>query len=252
MTMKPFPIARRLTLAHTPHLLADADGVLSAADLGVVTQASDLVRAVRSRCAAQLRRSRRRQQDLLARQRAACESMVLARAAQLSQQLQDERRGVRDTAATLVAQVARDALQRLMVELPDAWPAQSSVQLVLAEWSALSLKEEATVQLHPADLPLIAPLRPDLPWTLVPDPSLPRGACVLSHSAGTVRADFHANLQALRTALQSVPLTPPSAESAESTESTESAPLPTESASERASVPSPGPAPASPLSEHSP
>lgn len=246
MTMKPFPIARRLTLAHTPHLLADADGVLSAADLGVVTQASDLVRAVRSRCAAQLRRSRRRQQDLLARQRAACESMVLARAAQLSQQLQDERRGVRDTAATLVAQVARDALQRLMVELPDAWPAQSSVQLVLAEWSALSLKEEATVHLHPADLPLIAPLRPDLPWTLVPDPSLPRGACVLSHSAGTVRADFHANLQALSTALQSVPLAPPSADSAES------APLPTESASERASVPSPGPAPASPLSEHSP
>ncbi len=208
VTMKPIPIARRLTLAHTPHLLADADGVLSAADLGAVSHASDLVRAVRSRCAARLRRTRRLQQERLARQRAACEAMVLSRAAQLSQQLQEERRGVRDAAATLVAQVARDALQRLMVELPDAWPAQSSVQLVLAEWSALALKEEATVSLHPADLPLITPLRADLPWTLAADPSLPRGACVLSHSAGTVRADFHANVQALSAALQSVPVPP--------------------------------------------
>lgn len=252
MTMKPFAITRRLTLAHTPHLLADADGVLSAANLGAVTQASDLVRAVRSRCAAQLRRSRRRQREQLDRQRAACESMVLARVAQLSQQLQDERRGVRDTAATLVAQVARDALQRLMVELPEAWPAQSSVQLVLAEWSALSLREEATVNLHPADLPLIAPLRPDLPWRLVPDPSQPRGACVLSHSAGTVRADFHANLQALSTALQSVSLTPSSTTCMTGTTDPTRTDLPPERPSESASSPPPGPTPASSPFEPSP
>ena len=195
------PIARRLSLAATPHLLADADGVLSAADLQTVTEASALVAAVRARCAAHLRSTRRRQRERLARQQAACESGVLSRVAQLSQQLQEERRSVRETAATLVARVARDALQRLMVQLPEAWPAQSSVQLVLAEWSTLGLKDEATVHLHPDDLPLIAPLRPDIPWTVAPDASLPRGVCVLSHSAGTVRADFHANLEALKTAL---------------------------------------------------
>ncbi|MBB3194450.1 FliH/SctL family protein [Roseateles terrae] len=208
--MKLMPVTRRLSLAATPHLLADADGVLSAADLETVTEASALVAAVRARCAAHLRASRRRQQQRLARQRAACESGVLSRMARLSQQLQDERRHVRETAATLVARVARDALQRLMVELPEAWPAQSSVQLVLAEWSTLGLKDEATVHLHPDDLPLIAPLRPDIPWTVAADASLPRGVCVLSHSAGTVRADFHANLEALKAALNAASRSDPS------------------------------------------
>ncbi|WAC75175.1 FliH/SctL family protein [Roseateles sp. SL47] len=208
-TMKPLSITRRYRLADTPHRLADADGVLSAASLGAVSEASALVAQVRGRCAAHLRALRQRQQRYLTRQRAACEADVLARAAQLSQQLQDERRKVRETAAALVAQVARDALKRLMVELPEAWPARSSVQLVLAEWTSLELKDEAVLHLHPDDLALMAPDRSPLPWTLMADPKLPRGACVLSHAAGTVRADFQANVEALQAALSPASTPPP-------------------------------------------
>ena len=203
--MKPIAVARRYCLADTPHLLADEDGVVPASALAVVADTGRLVSEVRRRCAARLRASRRRHQDQLRQQRSACEAGVLARAAELSRALQAERLALSDTAADLVSQVARDALRRLMVQLPDAWPAQSSVQLALSEWSSLQLKDEAVLHVHPDDLPLLPPKDAQAPWTVAADPALARGACVLTHSAGTVHADFHTNLEALQAALNQLP-----------------------------------------------
>ncbi|SEK51704.1 Flagellar biosynthesis/type III secretory pathway protein FliH [Roseateles sp. YR242] len=199
--MNPNWITRRHRLAGTHHHLEDEDGVLSAEALQVVVKAADLTGAVRARCAARLRAARARQREQLFRQREACEARVLAEVALLSRSLQNERRDLRASASDLVAQVARDALKRLMLALPEAWPVQSSVELVLDEWGAMKLKDEAVVHVHPDDLPMVAPAGKEAPWTFEADASIARGSCVLTHSAGTVQADFQANVTALHAAL---------------------------------------------------
>lgn len=233
--MNPRWIAHRYPLADVPHRLDD-DGVVPRESLAIVRDASTLIRRTRHACAGRLRRARRLHQDGARR---AMESLqaraqvveqeareaVLGEAVQLLNQLRQERIALRQTVHALAADVIRQAAQRLLLEVPADWPIASSVELVLADWQALELKDEFAVRVHPEDLALVSQLsagqsppafdaaaaRPStlvaalgVRWSVRPDASLHRGECVLRHSAGSIHADFPMNVSALCAALTSL------------------------------------------------
>ncbi len=92
-------------------------------------------------------------------------------------------------------QAIKITVQQLLLSVPPDWPARSSMNLLLQQWSGHG---EAILMFNPQDL---IQLQQSLPVNLKnisrPDPSLNSGQCLLRTSHADIRADYKLNVESM-------------------------------------------------------
>lgn len=188
--------------------------VLRRESLAVVRSVDELVVATRGACARHLRSARRRMKELrhqarladseaIALQRADAERDALVSLAAVSAALNEERKRLLDGAAALMSELARQTVKQLLLDVPHDWAARSSVGLLRDAWKTLTSDDEARLRVHPDAVSAVQAMAAEAGWSLTADATLARGHCVLVHAAGTLHADFSANVCALLNAVSS-------------------------------------------------
>jgi len=196
----PRPIVRKEML----HALRNADGLLQ---------------ATREQCDHLLAEARHQAAVIHLEAALEAQRQAWAHADSLMAALNAERERLMAEAEGMLAQIARSALQRLLIDVPAHWPAMSSVRLAMQEWQSNAETGEATLQVHPDDADAArSAVRPDARWKIVPDIAVERGACVLSYGQASARVSFDANVLGLiETLQQDTPATTPPPSSKDAT-----------------------------------
>lgn len=109
--------------------------------------------------------------------------------------LQQAQEKLLDAVGILAVELAGQAFERLVVDMPPAERIAAAVRRVREE--APSKLGSAVAWMHPEDQPLIG----DCPWEVRTDPRLARGACRLEASSGEWKAGFALAASALSDAL---------------------------------------------------
>ena len=206
------PISRRYRLEGLGPA-AGSTPIVRRSMLNAIRSADRLLEAVKQRSASALEASRLEADRIVdeARSKAAtvrekasidAERLVWESARQLIDELERERDEMRASAQTMLAEIARAGLQRLMLDVPANWPSDSSVQLALQEWQAEHDPGKATLHVNPGDLETIAVSDAAARWQSVADPSVEQGNCVLSYGGAAARVSFSANVRSLVESMQ--------------------------------------------------
>jgi len=130
------------------------------------------------------------------------EQAVWRQADQLLAALRGQQAALRTEGGRMLAQLAREGLRRVLLDLPSGWAAESSVRQVLREWRGTRAAGQALLRLHPQDLAeLPQALRAGPRWECVADSALAPGACVLSAGDVGISADYRGSVNSLVAAL---------------------------------------------------
>ncbi len=209
-------ISRRLPLSGLDVLIDDETTgtavVLRRESLDVVRTAAELVVKARRACARRLRaarerecrwrqRARARSAEQAAREAAEARDQGLADAARISSALNQTREELLAASEILLLEIADRAVRRLLLDVPAEQRALSSARLLLEAWRAMRGDGVAQLLVHPDDLDCLRDVAAQADWRLLPDGTLERGRCVLTHPAGSLHASYAENVQALLDAL---------------------------------------------------
>ncbi|MBV6322450.1 HrpE/YscL family type III secretion apparatus protein [Duganella violaceipulchra] len=123
---------------------------------------------------------------------------VWGEARHLLDQLRGQREAMLSAAGSMLAQLARGGLERLLLDVPAGWAPASSIRLVLREWRAERGGDEAVLRVHPLDFAsLPAELRAGPRWRCVADAQVADGGCVLSVRGVDFSAHYTASVRSL-------------------------------------------------------
>jgi flagellar biosynthesis/type III secretory pathway protein FliH len=216
---------------HVPHAALAVLGrgaVLDADVLQSVRISDQIVRAARASSARIIQEAAEERAAQRERQLNEARAQAASEIAPLANQLRMMLARLQASAEHIAVNAATQALHKLLLQVPDAWPALSSARLLAAELARAQAADSSTLTLRAR-----AEERPQLEELLqtnqnirfCADDTLQPGECVLSGPQGELRADYHASVQALAQALHA-PL-------AVRDESQETPPYPQESNHER-------------------
>jgi flagellar biosynthesis/type III secretory pathway protein FliH len=200
MSMSPWPLAKRYRL---PPASAAPAGlhVVPRETLAALQSAQAVLAAAEQERDRLIDAAHEEAEAIRATAREGAERAVWQQAQQALQALAELRRQLAEQAEDLLMNTLREALERLLLDVPADWPPRSNLRLLLAERSA---DADARLLIHSQDRALLpCDSLADTACSIVDDDAVPRGTCVLTCMQGEVRASYRANVQSLVQALSS-------------------------------------------------
>lgn len=198
------PVARRYRLDGCMPTTAGSM-VLRRDMLGAIRSASELLSVAQTEYQRTLDAARMEAAEII--ESAKQEALTVALDAQkavwesalaLLDEIQRQRTAMLAEAETMLEQIARAGLQRLLLDVPADWPPASSIRLVLLEWQRGHDTSDAVLRVNPQDFEsLPGELCAGVRWKCVPDAFVEPGGCILSLGGTDIGASYSASVRSL-------------------------------------------------------
>ncbi|MDQ0083819.1 flagellar biosynthesis/type III secretory pathway protein FliH [Variovorax boronicumulans] len=191
------PIVRRYSLPEGQSL-PPAGALLRRGFLQEAELAMGMVAAARAQCNELLEKASRSAQECAEAATRAAEVAVWSRAAESLRAIERTHAQLLAQSENLLLEMARAALQRLLLDVPADWPGISGIRLLLREQHELQDRGQIELRVHPDEVALLQTrVGPSLHAALTPDAALRPGECLLICAQGELRTDYRASVAAL-------------------------------------------------------
>jgi hypothetical protein len=195
-------VARKLSVLSSLNICEIEGPVIYKRELGRVRHVKELLEAAGEACK-KMQETSERDAELIAFEAARyAQQQVWIEANQSFLELQKLQEHLLNEAPVLLVYFARQALERLLIELPPEWPTLSSVNLVIKEWNSAT---EAVLHISPGDFPSVEKRLVDMPFCqLQVDEKLQAGDCRLVCSYAEFYSSFKGNVHGFLSALNTL------------------------------------------------